>query len=171
VEDHERERLTGFLDEFAELIDYVLARPPHGPPGGEHAHWFPPSTLESMRAAWTALRPEIDKVKAHIASREYDTRLEEQGFTGDQLDAKMAAWDSTRGPRWWQVWLGWLRPLQGALKIADGILESIGRAVPGVGVIEEFKKILEGLLDVGDGRGPIKRAASWLGRPFRRGPT
>jgi hypothetical protein len=52
----------------------------------------------------------------------------------------MAAWDSTRGPRWWQVWLGWLRPLQGALKIADGILESMGRAgLPGVGVIEEFK--------------------------------
>src|SRR5512132_1850675 len=154
--DRERDELKRFLDEFAELIDYVLARPPRPGPY-EHSHWFPVSTLESLRRAWRdEVRPKIDTIKESIDYESYEQRFADEGLTGAQLELKIAAWDSTRNLTWWQAALGWLRPVQGALKIADAILESIGKVVPGVGALEEFKKILEGSLDIGDGRGLVK---------------
>lgn len=48
-----------------------------------------------------------------------------------------------------------------ALKIANSILGSIGKVIPPAGAVEEFKQILEGSLDLGDGRGPLKKLGSW----------
>jgi hypothetical protein len=117
------------------------------------------------------VRPKIDTIKESIDYESYEQRFADEGLTGAQLELKIAAWDSTRNLTWWQAALGWLRPVQGALKIADAILESIGKVVPGVGALEEFKKILEGSLDIGDGRGLVKRAASWVGGLFGKGET
>ena len=172
----ERDALSTFLDEVADLIGDILDE--------QHEDWFPPRLSRRLRETWESeVAPKIGDVKGAIASRQGEASLEQAGLTGEQLVIKLEAWRHARdaarqGPlskaprKRWKPSLSWiggvLRPLQGALKIADAILESIGSAIPALHGVEEFKKILEGLLDLHDGREPLKKFGSWLRRPFGR---
>lgn len=176
MNDDDREDLKKFLDEFAELIGDVLAK--------ENEHWFPRDLREPLRRVWkTDVSPKIETIKTALDARQNETALVDAGLTGDQLRLKLDAWRHARdaarsGPlskaprKWWQSVLGWLglalRPLQGALKIANAILESIGLGFPPAHAVSEFKKILEGLLDLDEGRGPMKKLRSWVTRRFGR---
>jgi hypothetical protein len=176
MDDAERKDLKEFLDEFVELIDDVLS--------DEHAHWFPRDLVGPMTRAWrNEASRKIDAIKSAIDAPQNQTAFDEAGLTGDQLKFKLAAWRrakeaAQKGPlskgrrNWRQAVLSWLglalRPLQGALKIANAILESIGMGFPPAHAVSEFKKMLEGLLDLHDGRGPVQKLGSWFKRRFRR---
>jgi hypothetical protein len=82
MEAGEREWLKTFLDEFEREIDYVLQE--------EHSHWFPPDLLDSLRPAWNDVRQRLSGIKSAIDDPENESRLEEEGFSGDQLQAKRA---------------------------------------------------------------------------------
>jgi hypothetical protein len=134
MDDAERKNLKDFLDEFVELIDDVLS--------DEQAHWFPRDLVGPMRRAWkNEVSRKIDAIKSAIDAPQNQTAFDDAGLTGDQLKFKLAAWRyakeaaqkrplSKRRRTWRQAVLSWLgfalRPLQGALKIANAILESIG---------------------------------------------
>jgi hypothetical protein len=169
MEESERERLQRFLDELRELIDDVL----------RHPEWFPPELRAPLDKAWSVVSGRIGEIRSAITESEYQAALDAEGFTGPEFALKMAVWDealhrarqgplSTPRPKWWQAVLDWLRPIQGVLKIANTILGSIGEVIPGAGAVDEFKKMLEGALDLGDGGGPIKQAVAWVKRRFRR---
>lgn len=160
MDEGDRAALKTFLDEFADEIDYALE--------DAHAHWFPPDVVAQLRRAWVEVRPRLEEIKSAIDDQQNQSHFDREGFTGNQMAAKIAVWRARSRPSWWRSALGWLRPFQGALKIADAILESIGRVVPAAGAVEEFKKILEGSLDVGEGRGPITKAVSFVRARFRR---
>lgn len=169
MEVSERRELQRFIDEFRELIDDIL----------RHPEWFPPELREPLARAWRDLSPRIGDLRSAIDQPTYQDGLDAEGFTESELALKMAVWAAalrrarqgplrTPRPRWWESLFDWLRPLQGVLKIANAILESIGKVIPGVGAIEEFKKMLEGALDLGDSGRPLKKLVSWVKRPFRR---
>ena len=165
----EQERLQKFLDEFKELIEDIL----------RHPDWFPPELRTPLADAWQEVSPRIGRLRGKVTESQYQEGLDDEGFTGPEFALKMAVWEEALrrarlGPlgasrhRWWHAFFDWLRPLQGVLKVANAILESIGKVIPGAGAVDEFKKMLEGALDLGDSGGPIGKIASWVKRPFRR---
>jgi hypothetical protein len=169
MEESERRELQRFIDEFEELIDDIL----------RHPDWFPVELREPLARAWRDVSPKLRALRTAIDDSRYQNALDAEGFTDSELALKMAVWDAAlrrarqgrlRTPRrrWWESLFDWLRPLQGVLKVANAILESIGEAIPGVGAVEEFKKMLEGALDLGDSGAPLKKLASWVRRRFHR---
>jgi hypothetical protein len=159
VSDEESLRL---LREFLRQVEKMLADLDEYPrpaiPGRHH---------ESMKAAWTAVRPSFNTAVNDLqmtiaASGDVLSRLKDSGLTGHQLVFKLSIFrhasdrlidhgtpkdGQQRKRRWWSRWRRLFKPV---LKAADVILGSLADILPVLEAIKEYKEAVESGVELGE---------------------
>ena len=128
--------LKDFLEEVRKLFDNITY------------HWdqiFIPAEFRGRLVdAWDELRPAITRLKDEVDSPYNETKLEEAGLSGNQLQLKLGILN-----RIWEKFKdsGTAKLLRKLLGWINKILESLAMAIPGGEAVKELKDAIEELMD------------------------